>query len=374
MFDEVEKPFRRRRPLLIATLAIALGLGGVGILRKSGGVSEAQAATAPAATPDKPQDEKDKKEAALVALAPVEVGAVSAYLVASANLVAEDEVKLVAEAEGRVIELLAEEGAYVQKGQKLVQIDRADAQLAVQKAELGVRNASLAWERTEKMAADKLVSPQDVDKARYERDVAKHALDEARRRLDKTEVRAPFTGKVTLRSVQNGQTVKPGDALFVLADYDPLVARIFLPEREVLDLKPGQDAQMSLKARDDVRFRGRIQRISPVVDTQSGTVKVTVEALQPPASVRPGAFVTVGLVRETRAAALLVPKPAVIRELSEAFVYVADGDKAKKKAVQTGLEEGDKVEILGGLDKADKVVTSGQGALKDGAPIRVAKS
>lgn len=374
MFDEVEKPFRRRRPLLIATLAITLGLGGVGILRQSGGVSEAQAATAPAATPDKPQDEKDKKEAALVALAPVEVGAVSAYLVASANLVAEDEVKLVAEAEGRVIELLAEEGAYVQKGQKLVQIDRADAQLAVQKAELGVRNASLAWERTEKMAAEKLVSPQEIDKARYERDVAKHALDEARRRLDKTEVRAPFTGKVTLRSVQNGQTVKPGDALFVLADYDPLVARIFLPEREVLDLKPGQDAQMSLKAREDVRFRGRIQRISPVVDTQSGTVKVTVEALQPPASVRPGAFVTVGLVRETRAAALLVPKPAVIRELSEAFVYVADGDKAKKKAVQTGLEEGDKVEILGGLDKADKVVTSGQGALKDGSPIRVAKS
>lgn len=371
MFDEVEKPFRRRRPLLIATLAVAVGLGGVGILRQSGGVSEAQAATA---TPDQPKDEKDKQEAALVALAPVEVGAVSAYLVASANLVAEDEVKLVAEAEGRVIELLAEEGASVQKGQKLVQIDRADAQLAVQKAELGVRNASLAWERTEKMAAEKLVSPQDVDKARYERDVAKHALDEARRRLDKTEVRAPFTGKVTLRSVQNGQTVKPGDALFVLTDYDPLVARIFLPEREVLDLKPGQDAQMSLKARDDVRFRGRIQRISPVVDTQSGTVKVTVAALQPPASVRPGAFVTVGLVRETRAAALLVPKPAVIRELSEAFVYVAAGDKAKKKAVQTGLEEGDKVEILGGLDKGDKVVTSGQGALKDGAPIRVAKS
>ncbi|MCL4818252.1 MAG: efflux RND transporter periplasmic adaptor subunit [Vicinamibacteria bacterium] len=372
MFDEVEKPFRRRRPLLIVVLAVVLGLGGVGILRQSGGVSEAQAATA--APAEKAKDEMDKKEAALVALAPVEVGAVSAYLVASANLVAEDEVKLVAEAEGRVVELLAEEGAFVQKGQKLVQIDRADAQLAVQKAELGLRNASLTWERNEKMAAEKLVSPQDVDKARYERDVAKHALDEARRRLEKTEVRAPFAGKVTLRSVQNGQTVKPGDALFTLADYDPLVARIFLPEREVLDLKPGQEAQMSLKARDDVRFRGRIQRISPVVDTQSGTVKVTVEAVQPPASVRPGAFVTVGLVRETRPQALLVPKPAVIRELSEAFVFVADGDKARRKAVQTGLEEGDKVEIIGGLAKGERVITSGQGALKDGAPIRVAKS
>jgi membrane fusion protein (multidrug efflux system) len=120
-----------------------------------------------------------------------------------------------------------------------------------------------------------------------------------------------------------------------------------------------------------VRFEGRIQKISPVVDTASGTVKVTVEAVAPPSSVRPGAFVSVGIVRETRPQALVVPRPAVIRELQETFVFVAEGDVARRRSVRVGLEEGDRLELLGGVAAGEQVVTSGQGALKDGARIKV---
>jgi RND family efflux transporter MFP subunit len=109
-----------------------------------------------------------------------------------------------------------------------------------------------------------------------------------------------------------------------------------------------------------------------VVDTASGTVKVTVEAVRPPASVRPGAFVAVEVLRETRPSAVLVPRPAVIRELQETYLFVADGNVARKRPVRLGLEEGDRLEIREGLAAGESVITSGQGGLKDLSPITVA--
>lgn len=320
----------------------------------------------------KGKDSKEK-EPPVVSLHPVEVGPISSFATATANMVAEDEVKILAETEGKVISLPVEEGDFVAKGATLVQIEPTEATLAAAKADLALRNAQITLERSEQLAGQKLISGQELDKARYERDRAVEELAEARHRLGKTRVAAPFAGRVTVRKVQTGQTVKPGEELFTFADFDPLVARIFLPEREVLDLKVGQEVRLTLRAREDTRFRGRIRQISPVVDTASGTVKVTVEAVRPPANARPGAFVSVDVLRETRPKALLVPRGAVIRELQEAHVFVvADGKTARKRLVEVGLEEGDRLEIVKGLTAGEQVVTAGQGGLKDQSPVAVA--
>ncbi|HEY7411580.1 MAG TPA: efflux RND transporter periplasmic adaptor subunit [Vicinamibacteria bacterium] len=369
---ETAPPPSRRRRLVIAIAATAIAVAGLAVLAKSRfAPGKVEASTAPAAAAK--EEGKDKpKEPPVVAVAVVERGPIAAFTSATANLVAEDEVKVVAETEGRVMALHAEEGHDVAKGQALLRIDPADAALALRKAELALQNAQVGLDRAERMHAASLMSGQDLDKARFERDIAQQTLAESRRALVKTTVAAPFSGKVTLRRVQVGQTVKRGDELFTVADFQPLVARIFLPEREVLDLAVGQEVRLSLRAREDMRFRGRIQQISPVVDTASGTVKITVEAVQPPAQVRPGAFVTVDVLREARPSALLVPRQAVIRELQETYVYVAEGTQARKRTVSVGLEEGDRLEVTAGLQQGEKVITSGQGGLRDQSPIAVA--
>ncbi len=110
-----------------------------------------------------------------------------------------------------------------------------------------------------------------------------------------------------------------------------------------------------------------------MVDTASGTVKVTVEAVRPlPASVRPGAFVTVEILRETRADVVLLPRQAVIRELQSAHVFVAKNGVAEKRVVTVGLEEGERLEIRTGLNAGERVIIAGQGSLKHGAPSKVA--
>jgi membrane fusion protein (multidrug efflux system) len=305
-----------------------------------------------------------------VELAEISAGSMAAYISATANLVAEDQVTILSEVEGRVAELKVEEGDLVGRGDILAIVSRDEAEIAATKAELRASNAQLAYERARGTLEQGLISREEYDRLEMEHEVARQEVAEAQWNLAKTLIRAPFAGHVTERFITIGQHLRHGDQLFTLADFEPLVARIYLPEKDVLKLEKGRSVRITLAAEESVHFAGRIRQIAPVVDTSTGTVKVTVEALAPPAQVRPGAFVTVDIVRERREQAVMVPKAAVIRELGSAYVFVSDGSLAHRRDVTLGLEEGSFFEALSGVEPGDKVVVAGQGGLKEGAKIK----
>ncbi len=357
------EPSRRRRAALWIVIALAV----VSVV----GFYAVQAATSSSPASKEAGKEEKAKEPVPVSVAAVAAGPVSSYLSATANLVPDNEVQVLTEAEGRVARLLADEGDWIQKGQSLAVLHREDAEIALNKSRVREANAILGYQRGEKMNEQGLISQVDFDKLRMERDLTTQEVAEAELRLSKTTIRAPFAGRITVRTVETGQHVRPGEALFTIADFDPLVAVIHLPEKDVLALKPGRDARITLKADEAVRFRGRIRQISPVVDLATGTVKVTVEALRPfPESVRPGGFVTIDIVRETLPAALLLPRQAVLRELQSAHVFVAKNGVAEKRSVTLGLEEGDRVEVRSGLAAGERVIVAGQGSLRHGSPVK----
>ena len=331
------------------------------------------AAAAGTAAADEKKGEKDKKEKAPVPVNVTEIatGEISSYISATANLVAENQVKIIGEADGRVTQLLVEEGDYVQKGQALAILNRDDAEILLAKAKVRAENASVAYNRAKEMFQKELIPKGDYEKTEMEKSVAEQELAEAQWRLSKTTIRSPFAGRVTERKTQVGSHVRIGEELFTVTDYDPLIALIYLPETDVLSLKEGREVRLNLKADDSVKFEGRISQISPVVDTATGTVKVKIEAIQPPKMVRPGSFVSVNIIRETKNDAVLLPREAVIRELRDAHVFVVDGDKAAKRVIELGIEEGINVQVLSGVKAGEKVITAGQGGLKDGAPVKV---
>ncbi len=320
---------------------------------------------------DEDGEKKDKKTPIPVNVASISTGSVSSYITSTANLVAENEVQVLAEAEGRVVELYVEEGDSVKRGQLLASLVRDDQEIALKKAELKAANASMIHERAVKALADDLLSREDFDRLMMEDEVAQQELAEAKWRLEKTAIRSPLTGYLTGRVIMVGHHCKLADHLFTVADFDPLVARIYLPEKDIFGLRKGQEVRITLKAHEETQFGGRIRQLSPVVDTATGTVKVTVEAVDPSRDVRPGAFVTIDIVQQTRDRAVLLPRDAVIRELREAYVFVAQGDVAQKRAVSLGLEDGDHVEALSGVEPGDQVIIAGQGGLKDGSLIKV---
>jgi len=344
---------------------------------KSGGaqgnvaLASTKAAAATPAGKDGDKGKEGEKAPVPVSVAAIATGPVSAYITSTANLVAEDEVKVLAEAEGRVAEVLVEEGNRVAKGQVLAQLVKEDAEIALTKAQVRLENAKLNYERAQQEVKDHLISQEQFDKTHLENQIAQQELAEAQRMLSKTTIRAPFGGRVTERFMKIGQHIRPGDQLFTVADFDPLIAKIFLPEKDVFGLKEGRDVRITLKANEQTRFHGRIRQISPVVDTATGTVKLTVEATAPPQEVRPGAFVTIDIVRETHPQAVLLPREAVIRELQDAYVFVASSGVAEKRTVSLGLEEGARIEALSGVKPGEQVIVAGQGGLKQGSPIKV---
>lgn len=307
---------------------------------------------------------------------PVEVfevasGTIASYISATANLVPEDQVKVLAEAEGRVAALRVDEGDRVRAGQILATLVRDEAEIAFAKAEVKAGNARLAFERAEETREQGLISAEAFDKLKMERDVAKQEVAEATWHLAKTVIRAPFAGMITERLVTLGQHLRPGDELFSVADFDPLIARIYLPESDVFELSEGRDVQIALASGSDLVFSGRIRQIAPVVDTATGTVKVTVEAISPPAKVRPGAFVDIRIVREEHSNVLLLPRESVIRELRTANIFVAEDGRAVKRAVKLGLEDEEQIEVLSGVDEGDLVIVAGQGGLDDGQHVKI---
>lgn len=372
-----------RRRLLLPTLVVALLVIAIAIaafmMKGGGGDGQGpEAAAMAAAAGADGKDEGDEGEEGEKEKAPVPVSVeaaavapISSYLSSTANLVAEQQVDLVAELEGRITHLGVEEGDVVAKGAVLATLNRDDAQIVYNKARVRAANAVAVFERAKDLHNTGLMSRSDFDARELEKRVAEEELAEAEYRLSKTSIRAPFGGLVTSRQIVAGQHVRPGEKLFSITDVDPLIARIYLPERDVVGLRESQDVRLTMRANESVVFAGRIRQISPVVDVATGTVKLTIEAVRVPDAVRPGAFVTVDITRETRENAIVIPREAVIRELAEAHVFVADGGVARKRVVELGLEQETHVEATRGLAAGDRVIVAGQGGLRDGSPIKV---
>jgi membrane fusion protein (multidrug efflux system) len=113
-----------------------------------------------------------------------------------------------------------------------------------------------------------------------------------------------------------------------------------------------------------------VERLSPIVDQASGTVKVTV-AVEPKAGFRPGSFVRVEIRTDTKSDAIVIPKRALIEEDGQNYVFIARNDTARRAKVELGYQREGLVEIRAGVDPGQSVVVAGQGALKEGGKIKV---
>ncbi len=354
---------RRKRTLWIVAALLVLVVGGFSVVKVAASNGKAK--------PEEKQEEK-KKAPVPVSVAAVETGTVSSYIRSTANLVSDNEVKVLTESDGRIARLFVDEGDWVTRGQTLATLDREDTGIDLAKTQVRSENARLVYERGERMLKEGLISQETFEKLRMENEMSRQEVAEAKYRIGKTAIHAPFSGRITSRIVEQGQHLRAGEELFNLADFDPLVAYIHLPEREVLGLKPGRETRITLKADESVQFRGRIRQISPVVDPATGTVKVTVEAVNPlPSAVRPGGFVTIDVIRESRPGAVLLPRQAVLRELQSAHVFVVQNGIAAKRPVELGLEEGERIEVLAGVKPGERVIVAGQGSLKQGSPVEI---
>ena len=343
-------------PLLLLTLASCSGGGG------DNGKTWAEGAA---------NDEDRPEEAVPVDVVALERGAIESALRFSSTLEAERDVQVLAEAQRQVVELRVEEGDGVKAGALLVRLQDDEQQSALNKAEIELRQATREFNRQKSLYEQNLVSEQVFNDTASAFDQAEIAVDDARRNLTYTEVRAPFAGVVTERLVNVGDYVTLNQPLFRIIDFDSIVARIYVPQKELPSLAPGLSARVTADAVGGAILAGSVDRIAPVVDPGTGTVKVTL-AIPRQQGLRPGMFVEVELVTAIHEDALLLPKRAVVYDNDQLFVFrLGDERRVERIKIQPALEDIDNIEPASGLSEGEQIVVAGQAGLKDGALVRL---
>jgi len=306
-----------------------------------------------------------KREAVLVEVQPVEVGPIASVYSSTGTLQAERE----AVVKARVRDIRVEEGDPVDRGDVLCLLDERELRIARDRAKATAANAALKLERAQGLQTQNLISQEEFQETSHNATVSRADAELAELELSYATIRSPIPGRIAERYVDQGQEVGVGDAVFRVVDEDPLLLELHVPERLVGDLAPGQTVDLSLDA-SGLEMEGRIVRLAPVVDTATGTVKVTVEA-SPDQHVRTGSFARARVVTELHEQARIVSRDSVVSEGNDLFVFTVDDGTAHKVKVKLGFEEADRVEILEGPEAGTLVVTSGAPALQDGSPVEV---
>lgn len=318
--------------------------------------------------------QRPEQPAVPVAVAPAAVGSIASTYKATATLEAEKEAQVLARVTGVVRALAAEEGDLVQAGAPLLIIENDEYRFRVEQAQAAAANLRARFERIEQMMKEQLATEEEFQAARSELASAEADLGLAKLNLSYTTVAAPFTGRVTARLVDPGQNLSTGDAVFVMADFDPLLARVHVPSREFNRLQKDQAVELVLDSSGE-RLSGRIKLVSPVIDPTSGTIKLTVEVPTYPAGTRPGDFAQVQIITERRDGATLVPRGAVLTDKGETVVYTVAGDAerpvAERRIVEVGFTDDDNAQITAGLAVGEQVVVRGQRSLKHGMPLKI---
>ncbi len=325
-----------------------------------------------ARTSDAEEEEVEQKTPVVVQT--ISRGSIEQALTAASTIEAERLVTVHAESTGRLISFSIEEGDVLKKGTSVGRIKYDSQSAMLDRARTSLAKAKRDLEIVEGLVEQGHASDDELESARLAYRTASLDVGDSKRDIRNTRVTAPFGGTVTERFVTEGSFVNAGAQLITITDFDTLVARVFVPERELDRLSVGQAAMVRGKAARSRQGEGVIKRIAPVVDAATGTVKVTVglppELAGGSGGFLPGMYADVRLTTERHDDVLLISKRALVREDEAVFVFVVQPDQtAQRVKVELGLEDGQNAEVLSGVAVADEVVVSGQAGLRDGGKI-----
>jgi membrane fusion protein (multidrug efflux system) len=275
-----------------------------------------------------------------------------------------------ADVAGLIVYLDAPEGKVVSQGHVLARLDQQVSQAALQVAEAREKNAQAELARVKPLFDDGVVPRSTYDDAVADVEVAAGQLAEARTRLGKNEVRAPFAGVLSLKSAQMGQYVSSGDAIVQLTKVQPLELVFNVPESEATKVRPGQTVEGRV-GRCGEAFKGRVEALDPTVDPATRTLDVQGIVQNEDGVLRPGMSARVRVVVGSAGDAILVPRPALVNQGTRYLLYLVDAaGTVSEREVAPGQFLLDTVEIKRGLEGGEQVIVAGHQKVRPGAQVQ----
>jgi membrane fusion protein, multidrug efflux system len=321
---------------------------------------------------------------------------ISDYYEATSRVEAENRVEVAARGSGQCIQVHVEEGDRVRENAVLAELDREELAAQIAQSKVNLDQTRYQMETAREQAAEGVLSEYEAENARFAWEQAAATLKTQEVQLANQTIRAPIGGIVAERMIQQGMLVTSGLPVFTLVDPDSYMLPVSVPEKEVARIAEGQQAEVRVDLHGTKTFPAEVARINPMVDMQSGMVKVLLAfAPEDRPFLREAAFARIRLVLETHENALVVPKDAVIERRGRQVVMVAEEAAgknagaeqeaapaaddpgsdpawvAKTVPVETGFEDSEDIELLSGISEDSLVITVGQHTLKADSPVKV---
>jgi RND family efflux transporter MFP subunit len=322
-------------------------------------------------------DEENVAEAETALAIPVEAAEVStrdmaAFYTGTATLESDEQAVVVSQITGVVLQINAEEADFVKAGQVLAVVESDRYALEVERTNASLKRLQTDFQRKKELFEKQLVSTEDYERTSAEYAAQKAAHELAKLDLEYTSIKAPISGFISERMVRAGNLVQLHQPVYHITSYDPLLAVLNVPERELRVLSKGLEVTMTVDAWPDESFEGKVIRISPVIDTNTGTFRVTAEIKDHAQMLKPGLFGRVKILYDLHKNVPVIPRNAVITEDERSHVFVINeaGD-VNRRPINLGYEADGLVEVTDGLSHGETVVTAGKGSLSDGAHVEV---
>jgi membrane fusion protein (multidrug efflux system) len=290
-------------------------------------------------------------------------------------------VTVTAQLDGNLVKIAFEAGSSVKAGDLLVQQDTSTEEAQLHAAEAAEELTRLTLGRSHQLLGDATISQSqyDGDDAGYKQAQAQSA--NIRAVIAKKTIRAPFAGRLGVRLVNLGQTLKAGDPIVSLQALDPIYADFYLPQQDLAHIAQGTPVQISGEAVPGGQVDGKITAINPSVDSDTRNVRAEATIANPKEGLHPGMFVHVNVLLPDTRKVLVIPATAVLYAPygNSVFVVGETKDAATGKAkvsvrqqfIRLGDARGDFVAVVDGLKAGEVVVSSGPFKLRNGEAVIV---
>lgn len=289
---------------------------------------------------------------------------------ATGNIAPWQEVIVSAQVAGlRIIDLRAQVGDAVKKGQVLAVLDREQVEQERLQAQAGAEEALARARRVRELADSGAISKQQIDAALAAEKTHEAQLALAELRFRRAEVVAPYDGVITSREAMPGLVADVGTPLFHMLRDNRLEWQAKVSAQDLPRLGKGMEATFRNAAGKSIT--GKVRQIAPTVDARTQEAIVYID-LPADVGVRAGEFVEGELVTATEPVLTIAQEAIIVRDGFSWVFTLEAGSHVRQRKVQTGQMRGNEVEILSGLDEKARVVTTGVGFLHDGDTVRIA--
>jgi len=291
---------------------------------------------------------------------------------ATGSILANEKAEIRPEISGRIIKILFEEGATVQKNKLLVKMNDSDLQAQLKRNEAQAMLLQSDEFQKRKLLEIKAISQDEYDAAKSLMLVNQADKQLLESQIAKTEIYAPFTGKVGLRSVSVGNYIASNTLIATIQQLDPIKIEFDVPEKYSSFIKPGLDINFAIDASDSV-FMAKVYAIESAITTETRTLKVRALCSNRANLLNPGTFARVNMILERFPEAIKIPSEAILTVIDGNAVFVCKNGKAVTIPVKTGIRTDYEIQITQGLSAGDSLITTGLLQLTNGASIMVKK-